>query len=532
MEKQLISDEFMPICKVSEVPPGEMRVFNLNHIEVLIYNQNGDFKALYNKCPHMGGSLADGDIDTDGYVICPLHGWQFNPDTGKGPSGYDDSVPTFKVRVAADDVLISRKDINGLAANQHYLVLDDANSKERYERTHSRAEPELDSIAGAAKWGGHNIASMKTLKSTIGFDDILFKAAQLYTLPLLEHEAVNLQTTIGAKAKDPLSISLPVYVSHMSFGALSVEAKEALAAGAREVDTATCSGEGGSHPREFAAAGKYIYEIGTAAFTLREEWVKRADAVEIKIGQAAKPGLGGHLPKEKITDEISQLRGIPKGKDQISPARFAHISNRDDLRGFVAELRESVGDKPIGIKFAAGHVEQDLEVALYANPDFITIDGRGGGTGAAPVFIKDNFAMPIVFAIARARQYLDKHDQDVSLIATGGFRTAGDIAKVLAMGADAVAIATSAMMAIGCQQYRACHTGNCPVGIATQKYNLRERFDIEEASARLVNFFATLRHQLTEITQAVGKNDISQLNYSDIFTTNREISDYTPIEHA
>jgi len=373
---------------------------------------------------------------------------------------------------------------------------------------------------------------MRTKKEVRMFDDILFKAAQLFRFPLLPKEKVNMKTIIGKTAKNPLEISMPIFISHMSFGALSKEAKTALAKGSAKMDTVMCSGEGGSHPDEFKNANKYIYEISAAKFTYNKEWIKRADAVEIKIGQSAKPGLGGHLPKEKITDEIAKLRGISKDEDLISPARYENISSKEDLKNFVIDLRKINGGKPVGIKFAAGHVEKDLEIALHANPDFITIDGRGGGTGAAPTFIKDNFSMPIVYGISRARRYLDKQKSKITLIVTGGFRTSGEIVKAISMGADVVAIATSAMIAIGCEQYRACNTGECPVGIATQKQNLRNRFNVEESTNRLVNYLETLNHELVEITQAIGKNDIHKLNYDDIFTTSKEISDYTDVEHA
>lgn len=219
-------------------------------------------------------------------------------------------------------------------------------------------------------------------------------------------------------------------------------------------------------------------------------------------------------------------------KDQISPARNTEINSKEDLKDYVSQLKDITGGKPIGIKFAAGHVEGDLDYALFAEPDFITIDGRGGGTGAAPAFIKDNFAMPAVYAVARARKFLDKKESEISLIMTGGYRTSGDICKTIAMGADAVAIATSAMIAIGCHQYRTCHTGNCPVGIATQKRNLRDRFKIEDSTTKLTNYLETLHIEIDEITRATGKTDVHSLNYDDLITTDINIATGTGIEHA
>ncbi len=380
--------------------------------------------------------------------------------------------------------------------------------------------------------GKSEITPMRTQKSVPNFDAILFKGGQLFRMPLNEDEPVSLKTVIGKTAKHPLEIDLPFYVSHMSFGALSREAKIALARGTKLVGTLMCSGEGGMLPEERQEADKYIYELGTAMFSHKDDVIKQADAIEIKIGQAAKPGLGGHLPKEKITDEIAKIRGISKDEDSISPGRHADINSPEDLKKEVDHLRELTGGKPIGIKFSSGHVEKDIEIALSAGPDFITIDCRGGGTGAGPTFVKDNLAMPAVYAIRRARNYLDSVGSDVTLCVTGGFRDSSEIAKAIAIGADAVALATASMIAIGCQQYRICNTGNCPVGIATQKPELRERFIIEESVKRFVNLYTATAKEIETFLRINGRKDISELDLSDVFTTSREISEYTDIEHV
>jgi glutamate synthase domain-containing protein 2 len=529
---KMLETKFIKLCDVSDIPNNGMKIFNMNNIEFVVANQNQKYYAMYNKCPHMGGSLGDGSMDESGYLTCPLHNWQFDLQSGKGPEGYEDSVPTFDLEVNDDTISINQNQLLELAKNKDYLVRFDHNTKQRFERTHDESMPAMDHIAAKAKWKIKEIEPMGTLKHVPMFEDILFKAAQLYRTPLLEEDELNLKTIIGKTAKNPLEISMPVYVSHMSFGALSEEAKTALAIGSKKMDVATCSGEGGRNQREFDNAGKYIYEVSTPKFTRNEEWIKSASAVEIKIGQAAKPGLGGHLLKEKITPEIAKLRGIPEDEDQISPARNTEINSKQDLKDYVSQLKDITNGKPIGIKFAAGHVEGDLEYALFAEPDFITIDGRGGGTGAAPVFVKDNFAMPAVYAVARARKFLDKHQSEISLVMTGGYRTSGDICKTLAMGADAVAVATSAMIAIGCQQYRTCHTGNCPVGIATQKQNLRDRFSVDDSVQRFVNYMSILKMEIEEITRATGKNNIHNLGYDDLITTSMDISAGTGIEHA
>ena len=324
---------------------------------------------------------------------------------------------------------------------------------------------------------------------------------------------------------------MPVLISHMSFGALSAEAKVALAKASAEAGIAICSGEGGLLPAEREHAGTFIFEMASGYFGWTEENIKRADAIEIKIGQAAKAGVGGILPGPKVTAEIAAVRGIVPGTTARSPARFPDIDTPQQLAQRVAEIRRLTDGRPVGIKIAASKLEDDLDAALESNPDWITIDGQPGGTGAAPVHLKDHVGIPTVYAVDRARRFFDRYRvRDTDLIVTGGLRTPADFAKAIAMGADAVAIATTAMMAIGCQQYRACHTGNCPVGIATQRSDLRERFDIDTAAVMAGNFFSVVREQLADYCRILGKRDIHTLAVDDLVTTDSEISDHTGVE--
>jgi glutamate synthase domain-containing protein 2 len=243
--------------------------------------------------------------------------------------------------------------------------------------------------------------------------------------------------------------------------------------------------------------------------------------------------MGGHLPGEKVTDEIAEVRGFPAGKSITSPARFDDIRSKDELKDKVAWLREKSEGKPVGIKFAAGDVEADLEVALSARPDFITIDGRPGATGAAPKFIKAATSLPTIFALHRARKYLDDHGaEDVTLLITGGLRVSADFAKALALGANAVAIGTAAMMACGCQQYRVCHTGKCPVGVATQDPELRARLDIDKSATRLANYLTVCNEELKSFARLTGNTDLHDLGVHDLCTPNSEISRHTNIGHV
>ncbi|MCK5128406.1 MAG: CDGSH iron-sulfur domain-containing protein [Clostridiales bacterium] len=390
----------------------------------------------------------------------------------------------------------------------------------------------LETIQHLAATGKSIYKSMRTDKSFPSWEQILFKAAQVDTLPLEVDTPVNTKTIIGKTAKKPLELDIPFYVSHMSFGALSKEAKVALAAGSSLVGTAMCSGEGGMLKESRVAARKYIYELGTAPFSHDAEIIKQADAVEIKMGQAAKPGYGGSLPADKVSPEIAKIRGIKKGEEGITPTRMDGVENVEDLKKMVTWIKEVTDGKPVGIKFAAGHIEEDIEKSLYAGADFITIDCRGGATGSSPTFLKDNVCVPPIYALYRARSYLDYKKSDVTLCITGGFRDSADIAKALAMGADAVALATASMISIGCLQSKVCYTGKCPVGIATQDEELRRLFSHEDSIKGFQNFYNATTHELEILAKSMGKDNVHKLNISDIFTTSDDVAKYTDISHA
>ncbi len=410
---------------------------------------------------------------------------------------------------------------------------DTSGSSDDLKRLSDDLEVHMTDIHEMAETGHPIIEPMRTRKPTPSWDDILIKGAQLAKLPLNKDVSVNTKTTIGPKAKTPMVIETPVYVTHMSFGALSKEAKIALAKGSAAVKTAMCSGEGGILPESMENSYKYIFEYVPNKYSATEENLKKVDAIEIKIGQSAKPGMGGHLPGKKVTKEVAEIRGFNEGDDIISPSRFEDITNRNQLKEKVSWLRKISGGKPVGIKFAAGNVEEDLEVALYAEPDFITIDGRAGATGASPKMVKMATSVPSMYALHRAKKYLkEKNINSVSLLITGGFRVSSDFVKALAMGADAVAIGTAALMAIGCQQYKICHTGKCPMGITTQDPELRARLNIEDSARGLENFLRASTEEIEDFARLTGNDDIHTLSVSDLCTTNSEISNYTDIEHV
>ena len=394
-------------------------------------------------------------------------------------------------------------------------------------------ETYLADIHIMAETGQSITEPMQTRKPVISWDDLLIQGAQLARIPLNHDDPVATTTIIGPQAAQPLVLETPIYISHMSFGALSKEAKIALARGSKAMQTAIGSGEGGILPESRDNCYKYIFEYVPNRYSVSEENLRSADAIEIKFGQSAKPGMGGHLPGSKVTREIAAIRGFSEGTDIISPAHYEDILTREQLREKVAWLREVSGGRPIGIKFAAGHIEADLEVALYAEPDFITLDGRAGGTGASPKYVKGSVGVPTPFAVYRARKFLNEQKAfHVSLVCTGGLRVSADFAKALALGADAVAISTSALMAIGCHQYRICNTGKCPMGIATQDPELRARLDIDKAADRLHNFLQVCTAELQDFARLTGNDNVHGLSINDLCTTNSEISNHTQIRHV
>ena len=390
----------------------------------------------------------------------------------------------------------------------------------------------MEEIHQMAVTGKSISGAMGTKMSMPSWDDILLLGAQLNPAPLNEEDPITTMTVIGKHAKKPMILESPVYISHMSFGALSKEIKVALAKGSAAAKTAMCSGEGGILPEEREAAYKYIFEYIPNKYSVTDENLRRADAIEIKIGQGTKPGMGGHLPGEKVTEEIARLRGKKQGEDVQSPSKFPELNSKEDLREMVDMLRRRSDGRPIGVKIAAGRIERDLEYCVFAQPDFITVDGRGGATGSSPLFLREATTVPTVYALYRARKYLDSVHSDISLVITGGLRVSADVAKALAMGADAVAVASAALIAAACQQYRICGSGNCPVGVATQNPKLRERLNVEQAAQRVANYLEVTLEELKTFARITGHGSVHGLCVDDLVTCSREISEYTNIRHA
>jgi glutamate synthase domain-containing protein 2 len=363
--------------------------------------------------------------------------------------------------------------------------------------------------------------------------DIQLLTAQLATKPLVEEVDVETKLVVGPNAKRPLELDIPLFVSDMSFGALSLEAKTALARGAELAGTGICSGEGGMLPEEQQENGRYFYELASAKFGYEEALLERVQAFHFKGGQGAKTGTGGHLPAEKVTEKIAEVRGLPAGTPAVSPPTFSDLSTPDDFRRFGDRVREITGGIPIGMKMSANHIEDDIDFSLAAGVDYIILDGRGGGTGAAPLIFRDNISVPTIPALARARRHLDRRRADgVTLIITGGLRVPADFIKALCVGADGVALANAAIQAVGCVGARMCNTNNCPAGVATQKPELRARLDVEESAQRLARFLGASVELMQVMARACGHERLADFSRRDVTSFDRDLAEMAGIAFA
>ncbi len=388
---------------------------------------------------------------------------------------------------------------------------------------------------GLSKLGHHGeMGSMGVPRKDLPhWDDIQILPAQLARKPLLDDVSVATSVTIGPRAKKPLQLDIPLFVSDMSFGALSEEAKTALSRGAEMAGTGICSGEGGMLAEEQAENSRYFYELASARFGWKPELVTQVQAFHFKGGQGAKTGTGGHLPGDKVMGKIAEVRGLEPGQAAISPAAFPDLHSAADFRKLADEVREISGGIPIGFKLSANHIEDDIDFALEASADYIILDGRGGGTGAAPLIFRNNISVPTIPALARARAHLDqKTGNEVSLIITGGLRVAEDFVKAMAMGADAVALSNSAMQAVGCIAARMCNSNNCPVGIATQKPELRKRLDVQIGAEKLARYFGASVELMQVLARACGHHSLSDFRPEDITTWKREMADLSGVRFA
>jgi len=396
-------------------------------------------------------------------------------------------------------------------------------------------EQVLKGIYKQAETGGMLLSGMgNDLPYRILFDHMLIDACQV-TNPSIDplREPMELRTYLGRKPDhlefgsdsdgglslatqidNLIKIDIPVVFAPMSYGSISFNAQKAICIAAGRAGTVMYTGEGGLHRDLYPYGDRIILQVASGRFGVSAEYLNVGIATQIKIGQGAKPGIGGHLPGEKISAPISQTRMIPEGTDAISPAPQHDIYSIEDLRMLIYSLKEATGYKPVCVKIAAVHnVAAIASGMVRAGADLVYLDGFRGGTGAAPNIVRDHLGIPVEIAIAAVDRRLREEGirNQASIIAAGGIRGAADVVKAVALGADACAIGTAALVAMGCHLCQKCYTGNCSWGIATQREDLTRRLDVEWAADRLTNLLRAWSLEIKEVLGALGVNAIESL---------------------
>ena len=495
--------------------------------------------VLYGRCLHRGALLCDGRIEGED-LICGLHDWDYRYKSGISEYENEQRLHKFNAWLEDDGVYVDEDEISQWEMQNPQPYKRDEYLGQ-FQDIHGTPEEaynaEIQSLAREAlqKTGRHGaVSAMGVARSALpSWEELQIQTAQLASLPLFDDAEVKSQFVLGPQAKKPLSMDIPLFVSDMSFGALSEESKVALAKGAQAAGTGICSGEGGMLMEEQAANTRYLYELASGMFGFSMDKLQKVQAFHFKAGQGAKTGTGGHLPGSKVKGKIAEVRGLKEGEAAVSPPRFKDLQSSTDFKRLADEVREHTGGIPIGFKISANHIEESIDFALAASADYIILDGRGGGTGAAPLLFRDHISVPTIPALARARKHLDSlARKEVTLIITGGLRTAADFVKALCLGADGIALSNAVIQAIGCLGMRACHTNNCPVGIATQKAELRRRLDIDRSAQRLHNFFTASVELMKVMARSCGHDDLNSFNKKDLVTCNRDMAYLTGVEYA
>lgn len=527
------------LLSLADLPDREPRHALVANVDLVVIRADEAVSVLYGRCLHRGALLADGHIAGED-LICGLHGWDYRYDTGISSYNHAETLARFDAWVEDDAVWVDADQIAEWERANPQPYQRDAYQGTWADIHGAPEEPFTAQIREFASNGlsktGHDgpLDAMGVPRNLLPtWDDIQFVTTQLHRLPLLDEEPVGTDVVIGPNAARPLTLQIPLFVSDMSFGALSEEAKVALARGAERAGTGIASGEGGMLPDEQGENSRYFYELASARFGYAMEKVQRCQAFHFKGGQGAKTGTGGHLPGAKVQGKIAEVRGLPPGTAAISPSRFPDWNSLSDFRNFAEEVRAATGGIPIGFKLSAQHIERDIDAALEVGVDYIILDGRGGGTGAAPLIFRDNISVPTIPALARARQHLDRMERrDITLIITGGLRTPADFTKALALGADAIAVSNAALQAIGCLGMRACHTNNCPVGIATQQPHLRARLPVEVAAERLARYFGAVVELMQVLSRGCGHRHLRDFTIDDLTTFKPDIASLTGIAYG
>lgn len=529
----------LELCKLEQLEIKKPVHKIVHDLDLVIIRDENRVSVLYGRCLHRGALMADGIIKGKN-IICSLHNWDYRYDSGVSEYNNKEVLYKFTPVVENETVYIDMAEVESFL-KQYPQPFQREMYLGQYADTHPEAaEPHTGYIQELARNGlknyGHHgpSASMGVERYLLPqWNQLQFLPAQLARRPLADNAAVDSSVVIGPAAQKPLVLKMPVFVSDMSFGALSREAKVALAAGAEAAGTGICSGEGGMLEEEQKNNSRYLYELASGKFGFSFDKLKKVQSFHFKAGQGAKTGTGGHLPGNKVTEEIASVRGLTPGQTAISPPAFEDLKTPDDFKAFAAKVRELTGGIPVGFKMAASHIEADIDFALEAGADYIILDGRGGGTGSAPLILRDNINVPTIPALARARRHLDKRRaRNVSLVITGGLRVAEDFVKALMLGADAIAISNSAMQAVGCIAMRACDSGNCPVGVATQKSHLRKRLITDRSAAQLTNFLTASNELMKVVARACGYDRFTDFNFHDLSTIDYQMHQLTGVQYA
>jgi glutamate synthase domain-containing protein 2/nitrite reductase/ring-hydroxylating ferredoxin subunit len=525
------------IAKFDDLKDRKPAYALVGEVDLVVVRIDDEVSVFYGRCLHRGALMADGFVSGNN-LMCGVHYWDYRLDSGVSEYANNEVLPKYQSWVEDGAVLVDTDEINTWALDNPQPFKRDQYLGLYADTSHGTEEEPYNGLIqryakqGLSKTGHHGaVDSMGVPRNQLpDWDDIQILTAQLATPPLLDDDAVGTEVVIGPNAQKPLKLKIPLFVSDMSFGALSEPAKVALATGAEMAGTGICSGEGGMLPEEQEANSRYFYELASGRFGFSWDKLEKVQAFHFKGGQGAKTGTGGHLPGKKVQGKIAKVRGLEPGTSAISPPRFPDWTETSQIKAFADEVRERTGGVPIGYKLSAQHIEKDIDAALAVGVDYIILDGRGGGTGAAPIIFRDNISVPTIPALARARAHLDRLGRgDISLVITGGLRKPADFIKALAMGADAVAVSNAAMQAIGCLAMRACHTNNCPVGIATQKPGLVRRLQVDKSAQQLANFFEASVELMQVMARACGHDHLSKFNTQDLTTWKKDMSELSGV---
>lgn len=526
------------IADINDVPDREPVGALVEGVDLVVVRFDDNYSVMYGRCAHRGALMKDGHVRGDD-LICGVHGWDYRYRTGISAYNNTERLDRFGSWVEDGALMVDADEITQWLVDNPQPYDRDAYQGAYQDPHGTPEEPNVSLIKqlaadGLSKIGHHGpVTSMGVAgRGLPKWDDIQIVTAQLARRPLLDDIEVSSTTIIGPNAERPLQLDIPMFVSDMSYGALSEEAKVALACGAELAGTGICSGEGGMLPEEHAENSRYFYELASGRFGWSIDKVRDVQAFHFKFGQGAKTGTGGHLPGIKVKGKIAEVRGLEPGSDAISPATFPNLTSLADYRDVAAEVRAAAGGIPIGAKLSAQRIENDLDAAMEVGVDYVILDGRGGGTGAAPKVFRDHISVPTIAALARARRHLDAAGSNVTLVITGGLRTHTDFIKALALGADAIAVSNSAMQAIGCLGMRACNSNNCPVGIATQQQHLRDRLPVQEAAERLGRFFEASVELMQVVARACGHTSLHDMSIDDLTTFDRDLAHLAGIPYG